>query len=152
MRIQIKHLLICSAFIVLCGFVLSYGTLSQSEAGNSTSNNDSDSDEIVKLYQELITLRQKAVEEYRRRWEYGTQNISGIIDLEIKAAEARIQLAQYQDKKETVIEELENLVKVMTELRNRIKREVDIGQRAQSDLNEFESSLLEVKIRLAKTK
>ena len=84
--------------------------------------------------------------------EFGQGNMSDVVELETKAAEARIQLAQFQGKKEIVIEELQKLVKVMTDLRNTRKREVEIGQRPQLDIYEIDAQLLETKIRLATLK
>ena len=109
-------------------------------------------EEIVNMYNELISLRQEAVAESRRLVEFGQGNMSDVVELETKAAEARIQLAQFQGKKEIVIEELQKLVKVMTDLRNTRKREVEIGQRPQLDIYEIDAQLLETKIRLATLK
>ena len=152
MRIQIKYFLICSVILVLCGIVLAYGTSSPLETEKNLSDNSTGNNEIVRLYNELISLRQQAVEEQRRLVQLGQDNTSKIVDFETKAAEARIQLAQFQGKKEAVVEELQNLVQIMTQLRKTIRMEAGVGMRPQTEIYEIDSSILETKIRLAKTK
>jgi hypothetical protein len=152
MRKRAQKYLICSAIIALCGVVLSYGTVSQPEAAAQISSNNSANEEIISMYNELIALRQHAVEENRKLWQLGQGNLPEVVDDEIKLAEARIQLAQFQSKRETVVKELQNLVQTMTEMRNTIRLEVELGQRPRSYIYDLDARLLETKIRLAKVK
>jgi outer membrane protein TolC len=152
MQNRVKSFLIYSAVVVLCGVVLSYGTLSQPETGKSTSANISGNDEIVQLYKELIALRQQAVEQSRRLIELGQGSLMEQAGAETKAAEARIELARFQGNKEAAVEELQNLVQTLTEIRNSLRRDVETGQLSQSWTYEIDGSLLETKIRLAKMK
>jgi hypothetical protein len=152
MRTQVKYFLICSVVLVLFGVVLSYGTSSQHEAQKQISDGNSGNNEIVKLYQELIALRQQAVEQDKYLIKLGQGSLLELAEAETKAAEARIQLAQFQGKKQAVIEELQNLVLTITEIRNSLKRDVDVGLRPQSWIYQVDPILLETKIRLAKMK
>ncbi len=152
MRIGVKHFLICSAIIILAGFVVSYGKLPETEAETHISNNNSAKEEIINLYNELIALRLHAVEEGMKLLNLGQGNLSDLTDNQTKLADARIQLAQFQGKKESVAREIQNLVQTMTEMRNLVKVEVEVGQRPQSELYEIDAKILEAKIRLAKAK
>ena len=152
MQIQIKRCLIYSVVIVLCGVLVSCGTLSQSEKETKTPDNSSASEEIVKLYQELIELRQQEVVQAKRRFEVGQGNLTELAKAEIKAAEARIQLAQLQDKNDTVIEELQNLIKSVTEIRNSLQKDLEVGRIPQDATIEIDARLLELKILLARIK
>jgi hypothetical protein len=152
MRIRAKSYLIYSVIFVLCATLLSCRTLSQSGKGKSISDNSSANEDIVKLCGELINLRQDAVEQTKRLIQYGRASQLELAEAEMKAAEARIQLAEFQGKKETVLEELQNLVGVITEMRNSIKSDVEVGRRSQTELIEIDTRLIEIKIRLAKLK
>jgi hypothetical protein len=152
MRIGVKHFLICSAIIILAGFVVSYGNLPETEAETQISNNISAKEEIINLYNELIALRQHAVEEGMRLVNLGQGNLPDLMDNQTKLADARIQLAQLQGKKESVVKELQNLVQKMTEMRKLLQLEVGVGQRPQSWIYEIDARILEAKIRLAKAK
>jgi mevalonate kinase len=152
MRTQVKYFLICSVILVLGCIALAFGTSSQAETEKKVSDISSSIDEIVSMYNELIALRQQAVEEQWRLVQLGQASTSEMIGAEMKAAEARIQLAQFQGKKEAVVEELQNLVRAMTQLRNSLKMEIEVGMRSQTEIYEIDGSILEIKIRLAKTK
>lgn len=152
MRIGIKNFLIFLVIIVFCSSILSYAASSQSEAEKQRLNNSASNEEIIGLYQELIALRLNAVEESKRDIAIGTRGISELLDDEIKAAEARIQLAQFQGRRELVIEELENLIQVITEIKQTIELETEIGVRSRAWIYEIDARLLETKIRLAKAK
>jgi hypothetical protein len=152
MRIRATSYLIYSVVIVLCATLLSCGTLSQSGKGKSISDKSSANEDIVKLYGELINLRQQAVEQTNVLFKFGRDVQLEMAEAEMKAAEARIQLAEFQGKKQTVIEELQNLVEVITEIRNSRKIAAAVGQSSQTELNEIDARLIEIKIRLAKLK
>ena len=149
MRIRIKYLLVCSC-IIISVTALSYGRLSEPESANQMIDNRFVNAEIINLYNDLIESRQKALEENKKLIEVGLGNISDLIELEIKAADARIQLARFQNEKDLELQELNKLIKTITNLRETLKMEVEIGQRAKSDIYEIESMLLEIKIRAAK--
>ncbi len=164
---KIKIRLTYSGIIILCGVMFSCRALSESELEKSmpgeqstqeaqveysSSNNSSANDEIVKMYQEIIKIHEQAIEDAKLRINYGNGVVSELVDLEIDAAEIRIQLAEFQGDKETVIKELEKIVQSLTQKRKQLEREVNIGQRPLSGLNDFDIILLETKIRLAKIK
>jgi gamma-glutamylcyclotransferase (GGCT)/AIG2-like uncharacterized protein YtfP len=152
MKIGIRGILVCSIIIICCGSILSFGESSQVKNDNRSFNNSPSNEEIIKLYQELIDIRQKAVEDSKRLWQMGQGNLPELVEAEIKAAEVRIQLAEFQGNKEKVIKELQNMVQTITEMRNSVKTEVEVGQRPQSWIYEIDGKLLETKIRLAKLK
>jgi len=150
MKTRIKLCMTCFIVIVLCGTIMSCGTLSQTEKDNKTSSSSPASEEIIKLYQELIELRQQEVVQAKRRFEVGQGNLTELAKAEIKAAEARIQLAQLQDKNDTVIEELQNLIKSVTEIRNSLQKELQAGIISPDATIEIDARLLELKILLAR--
>lgn len=150
MRIRARYFVIFSAMTVLCGVVLAYGTLSQPQTTSQISNNSSANKEIVNLYNELITVQQKAVEHEKYLIELGQGDLIELAQAEAIASEARIQLAQFRDNKKAVIEELQNLIQKVTEIRNSLKRDADIGMRTQSWTFVVDPIILEAKIRLAK--
>jgi hypothetical protein len=152
MRIGIRGILVYSIIIVCCCSILSYGTSSQAKSDNQTFNSSPSNEEIIKLYQELIDIRQQAVEDDKRLWQMGQGNLPELVEAEIKAAEVRIQLAEFQEKKENVIKELQDMIQRITEIRTSVKTEVEVGQRPQSWIYEIDGKLLETKIRLAKLK
>jgi len=166
MRNRVKIYLIYLV-IIICGFMFSRRALSESETEKSIteeqsaqdsqvkpslSNNSSVNDEIVKMYQEIIKIHQQAIEDTKLRINFGTGTWSDLVDLEIEAAEIRIQLTEFLDQKEIVIEELGKIIQSLTEIRKQLAREVNAGQRPLSGLNEIDIRLLETKIRLAKIK
>ncbi len=152
MRIVAKNLIIFLVFIVLCSSILIYGASSKPETANQPSNISPANEDVSSLYKELITLREHALEENRKHVAAGVTKTEDLLDDEIKAAEARIQFAKFQDKKEIIMKELENLVKVITEMKNSIKLEIKAGTKPQSAIYEIDSRILEIKIRLAKIK
>ncbi|MBN1973629.1 MAG: hypothetical protein JW787_08310 [Sedimentisphaerales bacterium] len=152
MWIKIKRRLLCSVLIVLCGLIVSCGTLSQSEKEKKTSGSSPAGEEITKLYQELIELRQQEVVQVKRRFETGLGTLKELAEAEIKAAEARIQLAQLQDKNETVIEELQNLIQSVTEIRNSLQKDLQAGIISRDATIETNAKLIELKILLARFK
>ena len=152
MKTKTKRILTCSAIILFCSVILSYGTSSKPETEEQTSNSSSAKEEIIKLYQELIDIRQHEVEQSRYLLELGQGSQTALAENEVKAAEARIQLAEFQGNKETVIKELQRLEQLLTEIRNQLKREVDIGQRPVNRLVDIDARLIEIKIRSLKLK
>ncbi len=150
MRIHLKKSLICFIIFTLSCVMLSYGLSSQPATEKNTSANSAAKDEIVKLYQELIDIRQKAVAQSRYLLELGQGSTSSLAEVEAKAAEARIQLAEFQGKKDIVIQELQKLEQSLTGIKNLLKREVDVGARPQNELVEIDARILETKIRLLK--
>lgn len=152
MRIKIKSFLICAVIFVICSAILSYGASFQPVTTTQTSYRPASVEDVISLYKELISLREHIVEESRKNMEIGRINISELVDNEIKAAEAKIQLAEFQGDKETVIEELKNLVQTITKTKQTIKWEIEVGARSRSWLYDVDSKLLELKIRLAKAK
>jgi len=161
---RIRTYIIYSVIVILCGILFSCRTLSESDSlksvpeeqfaqtESSSSNNSPVNDEIVKMYHEIIKIHEQAIEDTNLRFNFGNGSLSELVDLEIEAAEIRIQLAEFQGNKETVIKELENIVQSLTQIRKRLEREVNIGQRPLSGLNDFDIRLLETKIRLEKAK
>ena len=165
MRKRIKAFMTYFGIIILCGIMFSCRTLSESkslksmpeeqfvqEAKIMPESSNSAREEIVRMYQEIIKIHEQEIEDARLRINYGQGVVSELADLEINAAEVRIQLAEFQDDKETVIKELENIVQSLTQIRKRLEREVNMGQRPLSGINDFDLRLLETKIRLAKIK
>jgi hypothetical protein len=152
MRTRVKYFLFCLVMLVISGVVLSYGTSSGPETQKQISDSNSGNEEIVKLYQELIALRQQAVEQDKFLIELGQGSLLELAEAETKATEARIELAQFQGNKEVVIKELENLVQRITEIKDSLKRDTDMGARPQSWIYQVDPILLETKIHLAKIK
>ena len=107
-------------------------------------------EDILKMYQEMIKLRQRDLAEQSRLLEYGRGDISSLTKSKMKLSESRIHLLQFQGNNDLVVKELENIVQLCTEVREQIKREIDRGQKAPGLLSEIEIALLEAKIRLAK--
>ena len=152
MRNAVKYFLICSTIIIFGSVVLTYGTSYQPETEKQISDSNSGNNEIIKLYQELITIRQKAVDQDRFLIGLGQGDLLGLAQAETKAAEARIELAQFQGNKQAVIEELQNLIQKITEISDSLKRDVQIGVGPPSWMYELDPIILETKIRLAKLK
>ena len=152
MRIQLKKILICAAILVFCGVILSYGISFQPVTDNRTSNRSPANEEIINLYKELIALRQYSVAENKRLIAIGQGNIEELLDCEMNASEARIQLARFIDRNEIVIDELQKLVQVIEGLTKSVKMEIEAGTRPKSWLYNIDARLLETKIRLAKAK
>jgi len=151
MRIRTKSCLMCSIIVVLCVTLLTGGTLSQSVKGTKISDKTHTNEDIVELYQELIKLRQRVLDEIKLKIGYGA-GVGELIDARTKATEARIQLAQFHGKKETVIEELQSLVQFYTEMRKSLIVEVNAGQGSRMVIYEIDIRLLETKIWLAMAK
>lgn len=152
MRNRIKSYLICSVIITFCGVILSYGASSKSETASQPSSKPPSNDDIIKLYEELIALRQRDIDQKKYLLELGQISTSALVEPEVKLAEARIQLAEFQGKKGIVIEELQKIEQSLQGIRTQQKQEVDSGQRPIDGLNEIDSRLLEIKIRIAKLK
>ena len=68
----------------------------------------------------------------------------------VKLSEARIGLAEFQGRHEAVVEELRNIVKLYTNMKETVGKMIDAGKRSRGDIYKVESALLEAKIRLAK--
>ena len=151
MRNSIQYFLICS--IIIFSVVLSScSSTSQSEDVNAISINNSANDEIVKMYQEVIDIKQKALEDEKLRINYGISGPSALVNLEMETAEARIELAQFQGDNEAVAAELEKIVEAIENIKQQHALELNAGQRPQSSLDDINLKLLEAKIRLAKAK
>ena len=151
MRIGKKRFLIC--LIILFGsLILSYQAFSQPETDIQKDSNSSSPEEIIKLYEELIALRQHDLDQKMYLLEIGLTSPSDLIEPEIKLAEARIQLAEFQGKNEIVIEELQKIEKLLQKIRAQQKQEVDSGQSPIDGLNDIDARIVEIKIILAKTK
>ena len=125
-------------------------TSSQSVKEKPVLDSPQTNQDIVKLYQEIISLRQQDLAEQLTLLEYGRAGPSGFAKAKVKLSEARIQLSQFQGKRDVVVKELQNIVQIYTEAREQLVKEIDRGQRPPQHLLEIDIALVEAKIRLAK--
>ncbi len=152
MKIGANNFLIFLVIIVFCSSILTYGASSKPETVSQPSGKSPSNDDIIKLYEELIALRQHDIDQKKHLLELGLSSASALVEPEVKLAETRIQLAEFQGKKAIAIEELQKIEQSLQEIRKRQKQEVDSGQRSIDGLNEIDARLLEIKIRIAKIK
>jgi len=152
MGIKIKRFLFCSIVIVLSCSILTLNAQSQTEVKENTINSTPSDEEIINLYEELITLRQRNYDQKMLLIEYGHSATSELIKAEASLTDARIQLAEFKGDFETVTIELEKLQRSLTDMRKKQKRDVDMGNMPIDTLIEIDSKLLETKIRLLRLK
>lgn len=107
-------------------------------------------EDIIEMYQDIIKLRQKVLADNVKLSEYGRGSGVEFVAAKVKVSEARIQLARLEGQQDVVIVELRNIVKLYTELKEALEKEVKIGQRSNVYVDEMEIRLLEAKIRLAR--
>ena len=156
MKFEAKNALFYTAIIVFCS-VFVYGAAPQSEIEPEVEQeffyrSPSSNQGIIELYQELITLRLHTVEQNKLAIQYGRGSQLSLAQAEANLAETRIQLAEFEGKNKLIIKELVKLERLLTDIKNSQKREVDMGQRPMDSLLEIDVRLLETKIRLLKIK
>ncbi len=123
-----------------------------SENQTQISQKEKTRNEIIQLYQEIITLRQQVLADMEKSLEYGRGDVTDYMDARTKLTEARIELAQYEGRPDAVIKEFENIIQLYSEMNESLQKEIAAGQRPSRDLYEVDIAILEAKIRLAKAK
>jgi outer membrane protein TolC len=150
MRNQAIKKLTCSAVMIVWMAALTGCVSSQSVQESPVTDNAQVNDDIIEMYQDLIKLRQKVLAENVKLYDYGRGNVVEFVDAKVKVSEARIQLARFEGQQDVVIGELRNIVKLYTEVKEALEKEVKTGQRPNVYVDEMEIRLLEAKIRLAR--
>jgi outer membrane protein TolC len=150
MRNQAIKNLTCSAVMIVCMTALTGCVSSQAVQEAPVTDNAQANDDIIEMYQDLIKLRQKVLAENVKLSDYGRGNVVEFVDAKVKVSEARIQLARFEGQQDVVIGELRNIVKLYTEVKEALEKEVKTGQRPNVYVDEMEIRLLEAKIRLAR--
>ena len=150
MRIKAKNILVFCAFVIFCSGVFSYAASPKPVNTAQKQDKSTSKQELVKLYEKLIKLRENAVEQKKKLIELGQASNVALAEVEAKAIEASIQLAEFLGKKENIIEGLQKLEQNLKQIRAQMEKEVDAGQRPVNGLDDIDEKLLEIQIRLAK--
>jgi len=107
-------------------------------------------EDIIEMYQDIIKLHRKVLADAVKLSEYGRVTVVEFVDAEVKVSEARIQPARFEGQQDVVIVEVRNIVKLYTEAKEALEKEIKAGQRSSEDVDRIEIRLLEAKIRLAR--
>lgn len=150
MRNQAIKTLTGSAVMVVWMAALTGCVSSQSVQESPVTDNAQVNDDIIEMYQDIIKLRQKVLADIVKMFEYGQGNVVEFVDAKVKVSEARIRLARFEGRQDVVIGELRNIVKLYTELKEALEKEIRAGQRSMKNVYKIEIRLLEAKIRLAR--
>jgi hypothetical protein len=153
-EIQMRKFIINSAIVIL--FVLLFAgcakhTMEQKPAEEAPQNIESTTsiDEIIRLQQEIIKLRQRIFDDVRIKLENAQASLSDLSEARAKLADAKIQLAQFQERNDQVIIELQNLIQFYTSIRGQYLDLLESGKGKAKELYEFEIALMETNIRLS---
>ncbi len=150
MRNQAVKKLTCSAVMIVWMTALTGCVSSQSVQEAPVTDNAQANEDIIEMYQDIIKLRQKVLAENVKLSEYGRGSVVEFVDAKVKVSEARIQLARFEGQQDVVIGELRNIVKLYTEVKEALEKELKAGQRSKKNVYEIGIRLLEAKIRLAR--
>lgn len=150
MRNQAIKKLTCSAVMIVWMTALTSCVSSQSVQEAPVRDNAQANEDIIEMYQDIIKLRQKVLAENVKLSEYGRVTAVEFVDAKVQVSKARIQLAKFEGQQNVVIVELRNIVKLYTETKEALEKEVKTGQRSNVYVDEMEIRLLEAKIRLAR--
>ncbi|MBN2591039.1 MAG: hypothetical protein JXA96_14330 [Sedimentisphaerales bacterium] len=104
--------------------------------------------ELIKTQQEIVELRQKIFNDTQIKIENAQATLHDLIDARAKLAEAKIKLAEFQDRNDLLVQELQTLVQFYINARGKFLEQLESGQGKGKELYEIEIALKETNIRL----
>ncbi|MBN1974323.1 MAG: hypothetical protein JW787_11835 [Sedimentisphaerales bacterium] len=147
-------------FIIFVLFILCTGLLTgcaaqapepepAAEATQEQENALAQKDEIIKLQQEIIKLRQRIFDDTKIKMENAQASLIDLVNARAKLADAQIKLAEFQDRDDLVIRELQNLVQFYINARGQYLERLESGKGMGKELYELEIALMETNILLS---
>jgi hypothetical protein len=102
--------------------------------------------DLSQMCQEIIAMRQAILEDIEQSHHSGRANLAALSQAKIELAEARLQLAEVQEKRDEAREQLHTILSVRQDTYESLKRRRDSGRVTQHDLCEAHIAVLEARI------